>query len=111
MPVDVDRDPAVGARAHVGDRRGGGGRVGADRDPPADLRPVVGVHGAWLRVPLRPPEPVGAAAQALGHVAGGEGLAGHRVGVGVVGQPQRDRILAHSVGQLVDRDLEREYPR
>ena len=98
VPVDLDVDPAVGARTQVGGRRGGDGSVAADRGPPADLRPVVGAHGARLGVPPRPTEPVGAATQALGHVAGGEGLAGHGVGAGVVGQPQRDRVLARGAG-------------
>ena len=38
-------------------------------------------------------------------------MAGHGVGVGVVGQPERDRVLPGGLRQLVDRDLEREHRR
>ncbi len=81
----------------------------ADRHAPADEEVAV-AHRARRRAPTGPAEARGALP-----VAGAErftrpGLSVLRVGLGVVAQPERDRVELERVRQLVQRGLQRERP-
>src|ERR1700746_176273 len=69
---------------------------------------MAGAHGTRLGRALLPPEASRSISNALSHRARGKRAAAERGDLGVVAQPQHDRIGAGRVSELVHRALERE---
>ena len=105
------RVPAVAGRRDRGTAPGAvrAGYV-AGRDAGAD-QPAPLARACRGRVAAGPAEPLGARAQALHEVPAGPGQPRLGVGVGLVADPQLDRVDADGDRQLVHRRLQREHAR
>ena len=105
--VALDRRAAVGFQPHARlrlDREvAAQARCHADPDQPLALahRPRRGHLG-------RPTKPLGALGVAIEHPPGGERLAAHRIGLGLVAPPQFDRVDPELLGQFIHRALDPE---
>ncbi len=97
VAADADGDLPSSVALQMRDRRHDDAGIGADRHAPADERAIVGTHRAAAPcVRLLQPNRSAPRLQAFRDMARRERLLGDRIVRGVVGEPQRDRILSES---------------
>ena len=107
---DADGEAAVVLGPAGGRGRHAAGRVGRCGDAQAG-QPAAVAARRGPRVAPRPAGTLRALAQARDQVARGERVAALRVDVGLVADPQLDRIHVEGDRELVDRRLQGEHPR